>query len=93
MRIQFLKDLHDIVQKAYAGELEEEAAPDDDAGSADPMNDVDAPDVQTPIETCGRGVKRPRKRKTGGKVLNIDFPLSALRRARVARRSVVLGST
>lgn len=74
-RIGLMTELHDIVKKATAGELEEEeeAVPDDDVPE-DPMNDVDAPNVQTPIETRDRGVKR-RHIKAGGKVLNIEFPL------------------
>ena len=75
-RVGLMTEFHNIVQKAWQGDIEEEEeeAPDDDAGSADPMNDLDAPDVQTPIKTRGRGVKR-KKHKTGGRVLSCEFPL------------------
>ena len=75
-RIQLLRDVHGIAKKAYAGEFEEETAPDEDADLSDPMNDVDDEDFQTPTKTCGRGVKRThRGKKPCGKVVQIDFPL------------------
>ena len=75
-RIQLLREFHGIVKKAYAGEFEEETAPDEDADLPDPMNDVDDEDFQTPTKTCGRGVKRTRRgKKPCGKVVQIDVPL------------------
>jgi len=74
-RIGLLKDLHDAVQKAMEGEDEGDEEVYDVVDVDDPMNDIDAPAVETPIKTRGRGAKRKRTNTGRGKVVTVQLPL------------------
>ena len=76
-RVTLIATLHDIVGQIIDGKHVSEAVADEcgDAHADDPMNDIDAPFVETPRKTRGSGVKRQKNTATVGKVVTVELPL------------------